>query len=202
MIGRDGDATVEPIRTPIDRFDDSGVHITTFYFRTHFNFEASVTPGIKLVLRHVVDDGAVFYLNGVEIHRFGIAAGAPFDFSTFFGEHEDNYEGPFDIQPNLLVQGDNLITAEVHQVNSGSSDIVFGAELVATYASIASGGDSTPPKMSITRSGATVQISWSGTGALQVSANANAGYADVANATSPITVPLTANVQFYRVVRR
>ena len=27
--------------------------------------------GTKLKLRHVVDDGAVFYLNGFEIHRFG-----------------------------------------------------------------------------------------------------------------------------------
>ncbi len=61
LIADESTTTVEPIRTPISRFDEAGTHITTFYYRTHFTFSGTVSASVKLQLRHVVDDGAVFY---------------------------------------------------------------------------------------------------------------------------------------------
>ena len=76
LIADETTTTVAPIRTPISRFNDAGVYVRTFYFRTHFNMANAGSSSVSLKLRHAVDDGAVFYLNGVEIHRFGLAAGA------------------------------------------------------------------------------------------------------------------------------
>jgi hypothetical protein len=54
------------------------------------------TAGTKLKLRHAVDDGVVIYLNGVEIHRFGIAAGEV-NFQSDATGHENAWEGPYEI---------------------------------------------------------------------------------------------------------
>jgi hypothetical protein len=129
LIGQEG-TTIEPLRTPIERFNDNGDYVQTFYFRTHFNYAGPL--GGDLFLRHMIDDGAVFYLNGVEIHRFGIGAGVAFDYLTSFSGHEHAYEGPFTIPGSALVAGDNVFAAEVHQSGTGSSDIVFGAELLVS----------------------------------------------------------------------
>ncbi len=136
LIADETTTTVEPIRTAVSRFNDDNVYVVTFYFRTHFNFSGAIAPGVKLQLRHAVDDGAVFYLNGKELHRFGLAAGAPYDFTTLFGGHENAYEGPFDVPTDALVQGDNVLAAEVHQSSTSSSDMVYGAELIATIPAV------------------------------------------------------------------
>ncbi|HKX61276.1 MAG TPA: PA14 domain-containing protein, partial [Verrucomicrobiae bacterium] len=130
LIADESTTTVEPIRTAISRFNDQGTYVKTFYFRTRFNFSGASTPGIKLALRHVIDDGAVFYLNGTEIHRFGIAAG-PVTAATDATGHENVYEGPYDIPVTALVEGENVLAAELHQAGASSSDMVFGAELTA-----------------------------------------------------------------------
>ena len=199
LIADESTTTVEPIRTPISRFDDAGVHITTFYYRTHFTLDADPSAVTKLRLRHVVDDGAVFYINGAEVLRFGVAAGAAFDFSTFFADHENAYEGPIDLPITNLVKGDNVFAAEVHQTSSGSSDTVFGAELTVTTLS-----NSTPPpavpRMTVARTGANIVISWTSTGTLQ-SADAVVGpWTDITGATSPRTIsgPFTGT-KYYRI---
>jgi hypothetical protein len=93
LIADEGTTTVEPIRTRISRFNDQNQYVQTFYFRTYFNF-GPVSPAVKLKLRHVVDDGAVFYLNGEEVHRFGIAQGAAFNYLTSFDGHETSMKVP------------------------------------------------------------------------------------------------------------
>jgi trimeric autotransporter adhesin len=45
-----------------------------FYFRKVFDFPGSLI-GSKIFLRQIVDEGAVFYLNGVEVHRIGMPPG-------------------------------------------------------------------------------------------------------------------------------
>jgi len=76
----------------------------------------------------VIDDGAVFYLNGAEIYRVGmtnpIATATP---RPLRGRCA--YEGPFPLTVTNLLPGLNLLAAEVHQVSAGSSDVVFGAQL-------------------------------------------------------------------------
>ncbi len=130
LIADETTTTVEPIRTAISRLNDAGEYVKTFYFRKKFNFNFAVDPGVVLQLRHVVDDGAVFYLNGKEIHRFGITAD-PVDYLSDAAGHENAYEGPYVIPASFLVPGENILACEVHQSGGSSSDMVFGAELKA-----------------------------------------------------------------------
>ena len=88
---------------------------------------------MNLLLRHVIDDGAVFYLNGVEIHRFGFATNVNVVYTSFSGGNENASRGPFLVPRASLRNGENVFAVEVHQSDGTSSDIVFGAELfVAT----------------------------------------------------------------------
>lgn len=100
----------------------------TYYFRRHFNFNGDPAK-VKLNLSAVIDDGAVFHLNGQPLHNLGMTA--PAVFGGFNTRLVDNavYEGPFTVPTTWLQQGDNVLAAEVHQNNSGSSDIVFGMTL-------------------------------------------------------------------------
>jgi hypothetical protein len=196
LIADESTTTVEPIRTAISRFNDQGVYVKTFYFRTRFNFTGASIPGIKLTLRHVVDDGAVFYLNGSEIHRFGIAPG-PVTAATDATGHENVYEGPYDIPVTALVEGENVLAAEVHQAGGSSSDMVFGAELTATVPGIPRA------RLSVTRNAAgQVVISWApAIGTLESSTSLGGPWLTVPNATNPHTVtpaPGTLS-QFFRV---
>ena len=104
---------------------------TTFYFRKTFNFTGN--PALTtLAAQLIVDDGAIVYLNGVEVLRLGLPID-PVAFDTFASRTVDNaaLEGPFNLPPGALIQGANVIAVEVHQVNATSSDVVFGLALEA-----------------------------------------------------------------------
>lgn len=121
------DCLEEPIRTPLTL----GPSKPTFYFRTRFGFAGEVA-GAQLVLRLMVDDGAVVWLNGAEVWRARMPAGDP-TFGTLASPAVDNaaIEGPFVIPLTSLRTGDNVLAVEVHQQAPSSSDLVFGAELSA-----------------------------------------------------------------------
>lgn len=197
LIADESTTTVEPIRTPISRFNDASEYVKTFYFRGRFNFGAVGDSTVILKLRHVVDDGAVFYLNGTEVHRFGIAEG-PVDATTDATGHENTYEGPFELPAALLVAGENVLAAEVHQSGGSSSDMVFGAELVATIRPAGSGGGE-PPKFDAPKlQGGNLVVTWTGTGTLQAAEALGGAWTDVANAASPYTVPANTPARFFR----
>ena len=107
----------------------------TYYFRTHFNFTNSPV-GVTLIFSNIVDDGAVFYLNGTELTRFSMPLPpAVIQYGTPASSHEaTNFDvfslsGPI-VETNL-VTGTNVLAVEVHQSGPGSSDIVFGLALSA-----------------------------------------------------------------------
>jgi hypothetical protein len=108
--------------------------IMTYYFETEFDF-AGDPAGAALQLRHEIDDGAVFYLNGVEVYRYNMSTGAvnsETPASTAVSDATIN--GPFSIPAAALVSGSNRLSVEVHQNGTGSTDIVFAAELSVTTA--------------------------------------------------------------------
>jgi hypothetical protein len=126
LLAHEPDPLPEPIRTPLDWVDGK----ITYYFRAHFN----LPPGLNmsaLQVTHVIDDGAVFFLNGQEAGRYFMFDG-PVDYGTLARNGGDAvYRGPMDLPVSMLVPGDNVIAVEVHQSSPGSSDVVFGMSLDA-----------------------------------------------------------------------
>lgn len=98
-----------------------------YYFRTQFNFSGS-TNGAVMRLSTILDDGAVYYLNGREVFRLGMPEGAVTRETLATRTVGDaTLEGPFDFPATGLVEGENVLAVEVHQISTGSSDIVHGA---------------------------------------------------------------------------
>ncbi len=104
---------------------------TTFYFRKSFAFSGN-PASTTLTANFVLDDGAVVYLNGVEIFRLGMPPGE-ISHSTFASRTITTaaYEGPFNLPAAALIEGVNVLAVEVHQASPTSSDIVFGMTLNA-----------------------------------------------------------------------
>lgn len=100
-----------------------------YYFRAKFTLP-SVPAGATLKLSYVIDDGAVFYLNGRELHRFGFGPEVVVQHDTPCTLVADAVlTGPITLPADLLQVGENVLAVEVHQSSSTSSDIVFGATL-------------------------------------------------------------------------
>lgn len=101
----------------------------SYFFRTTFN--ASGAGEGSLVLRPVLDDGAVVYLNGQPIFWLGMPEGVIPQRSTAANRTVGDavFEGPFTIPVTNLRAGENVLAIEVHQVNTGSSDVVMGVSV-------------------------------------------------------------------------
>ena len=122
---------------------------TTYYFRAHFTNELPYGAGGTLQLYTIVDDGAVFSLNGTEVFRTGMPEGEVTS-GTFASRNVNDaaLEGPFEISAAGLMTGRNLLTAEVHQLNPFSADVVFGATL---QSGSTNGAPSTPGRPNAVR---------------------------------------------------
>jgi len=104
---------------------------TTYYFRTTFNMPTN-PAGFTLTVRTVLDDGAVIYLNGSEVLRVAITNN-PVNYTNVATRSVgDAVLESFVIPGNRLLAGTNVLAAEVHQSDSGSTDIVWGLALDAT----------------------------------------------------------------------
>jgi uncharacterized delta-60 repeat protein len=122
--------------------NSSAKYITT-YFR--HSFIVTNTAGVSaLSLNLLRDDGAVVYLNGVEVARDNLPAG-PVAFATVAvgavgGADETNYF-PHSLGASLLVNGVNVVAVEVHQNSPVSADLSFDLELLGD----GSGGSTNAP---------------------------------------------------------
>ncbi len=117
----------EPIRTPLTVENGK----ITFYFRTHFNVPAGLNlSGLQAM--HVIDDSAVFYINGAEAGRLNLPEGlVTYDTLSPASVNNATYGGPLDLAITNVVAGDNVLAVEVHQTSPTSSDVVFGIRLDA-----------------------------------------------------------------------
>ncbi len=119
----------EPVRTCLTLSNaSSSAQIPTSYFRKRFLFSDG-TNGAVLRVVSLVDDGAVYYLNGVELARIGMPAGTisystPASRTVTEPAYETNY---FLVSP--LLSGLNTFAVELHQVSLTSSDLTFGLQL-------------------------------------------------------------------------
>jgi hypothetical protein len=110
----------------------------TYYFRRTISLPA-MPSGSQLQIRTVLDDGYVLWINGNRAHSLGMGNENP-THNTLANRLVDNavIEGPFTIPTSFLVPGENTFAVEVHQNAAGSSDLVFGLEMVLV------GGITTP----------------------------------------------------------
>lgn len=121
------------ITTPM-LFNQSGIVTTTYYFRTWFTMDATnFTPGTVLVSTNFIDDGAVIYLNGIEVGRSRVASNQT---SVTFADivFTEGTNEVILIATNALRIGSNLLAVELHQGFGSpqpSSDIVWGHTLLA-----------------------------------------------------------------------
>lgn len=119
----------EPIRTTLTDPSTNDPFIQTYYFRTSFEFDGDLGNG-DLFVNPIVDDGVILYLNGVEIYRENMPAGAVnYQTSALATVEPATYSGLIPIDESLLVAGTNVLAAELHQRGVGSTDFVFGAQL-------------------------------------------------------------------------
>jgi hypothetical protein len=126
-LGFDALANAVPIRSQLPY---SGNGVTT-YFRKRFIFPASAN-GTVLRLRDVVDDGAVYYLNGQEVFRHRMPLGiVNYDTRAISAPDPTPIEGPFFLPVTNLLAGENVLAVEVHQQGAASGDVVMAAELTA-----------------------------------------------------------------------
>ncbi len=108
----------------------------TYYFRRHFTFNGDPASITHLAGRAVLDDGAILYLNGVEIGRINVD---PTTTITYTSTSQDtvntantyvNFSFPLTgALTGLLHAGDNVLAVEVKQTDTTSSDVAWGCTL-------------------------------------------------------------------------
>lgn len=87
----------------------------------------------SLTLRLMRDDGAAVTLNGVEVARSNLPEGELVPTTLALAaaaEAEETAWWDFELDPALLLEGDNQLAVEVHQAAPTSSDMTFDVMLV------------------------------------------------------------------------
>jgi len=130
----DGDETTQVGYGP----NANSKYITT-YFRKSFTIDdASSLVGAKMRLKR--DDGAVVFVNGIEVARSNMPTGvitATTLAASVVGGNDESKFYELDFNPGYLNSGLNVIAIEVHQVSPSSSDLSFDAQLLVTRQSAA-----------------------------------------------------------------
>jgi immunoglobulin I-set domain protein len=169
----------------------NGTNVTDF-FRTTVNVPFSLASAV-IEIRHAIDDGAVFYFNGAEVGRFNMPP-APNKDGFLTNALAAAGEGVTRSLSGLsgLRTGNNTIAVSVHQNVFSSSDIVFGAQLIAIYGAV-------PPTLHIENLGGnSVRVSWSpNSGVLQQSTDLTT-WTTAASQANPQTHTATGAL-FYRI---
>src|SRR6185369_616585 len=104
--------------------------ITTHYFRTHVNID---DPNVySMTASNLIDDGAVIYVNGTEVHRESLPLSPTvIRFDTLATLAIEAAWTGFSVPSSYFLPGDNVIAAEIHNASPTSSDAVFGMRLQA-----------------------------------------------------------------------
>jgi len=123
----------------------------TYYLRKQITVPA-LPAGSTYIMRHLIDDGALVYIDGTEVIRYGTNAG-PQIWSTNYLQQPAGGDANLLSQAVPLTAGSRLIAVEVHQTSAGSSDVLFGAEFCIVQG---------VPRLTITRDALTGQttVSW------------------------------------------
>lgn len=197
------DPFIIPLPTCLGGVSGFGFQRRPSFFRTTFVLPTNQNPTARLDLNYVIDDGAVFYLNGVEILRYNLPA-APavltFD-SRAVNNIVDTLCNTNFVNVTNLLPRTNWLAVAVFQSNAeyvgpSESDIVFGLDLDASTYRVGP----VPPKpitnpvadkIILTKQGTTNIFSWGVRGyALEATTNLAAAVrygTNVVNGTNRVT---------------
>lgn len=110
---------------------DAGNKIPTYYFRQEFNLD-DISAIDTLLLQVVRDDAAAVFINGIEVYRDANLIEDAFfsDYARSAVAVEDEISiAAIPVTQDMLNEGRNVISAEVHQATPGSSDLRFDLAL-------------------------------------------------------------------------
>ncbi|MBC8095664.1 MAG: hypothetical protein H7Y43_07615 [Akkermansiaceae bacterium] len=180
--------------------DPDDKYITTYFRRTFFVHDPGAFTNLSLRLRR--DDGAVVYLNGVEVFRSNLPFG-PLNYLTQASSATDDGTNfiTADLNPLLLWSEDNTLAVEIHQATNDDPDLSFDLELVGEY--------SEAPILKVARVGGNrVVLSWPASTisnfVLQSAITINGSFTAVTNPVVEagflrhVTNTITQSAQFYR----
>src|SRR5207237_9841402 len=102
---------------------------STYYLRKSFAFNGRPSE-VQLKLNPLVADGAIFYLNGLEVYRQNLPDG-PIAYSTpaLAAVATPTFTGPVPISSGNLVNGTNVLGVEVHMASGSTGLPLNGADL-------------------------------------------------------------------------
>jgi uncharacterized repeat protein (TIGR01451 family) len=106
-----------------------GNNITNYFLKTVSISNPALYSSFDFT--HSYDDGAVVYVNGVEVKRSNMPVGTVF-FNTLASSNNSTSNEAFSIAASYFIAGDNVIAVEIHQQNSNSNDCLFDMSLNAT----------------------------------------------------------------------
>jgi hypothetical protein len=113
--------------------DPDNKYVTTYYRHSFALADASIFTNLQL--RLLRDDGAIVYLNGLEMFRCNLPTGAVTSVTLAQAGAPD--DGTFwvaaDLPVTRLRNGTNVLAVEIHQNSVTSSDISFDLELVSNF---------------------------------------------------------------------
>ncbi|MEO7319271.1 MAG: lamin tail domain-containing protein, partial [Chthoniobacteraceae bacterium] len=119
------DATAQPILAKTTLPSNP----VTAYFRQKFTYNGNPASAYRLLLNYIADDGAIFYLNGAELHRVRMT-GSPT--STTLANSDvlyPKFSGAIEVPATALTTGENTLAVELHQSSAGNVDAFFLATL-------------------------------------------------------------------------
>ncbi len=124
-LGYGGDGEI----TMINHGNEPNAKFITTWFRKTFNVTNAASFS-QLLLRLVRDDGAVVYLNGQEIFRSNLPAGAITPTTLAAAEPFELIPVEVTVPSTALVTGANVLAVEIHQASANSSDLAMNCELI------------------------------------------------------------------------
>ena len=129
------------VALPVPTGDELSLAALAAYFRKPFQLPAAPSPsGLEFRLRHLVGDGAVFYLNGAELLRYNMPVGTVWPVSYASTAIADPVlRGPTTIPIPNLQTGINLLAVEIHGSQTNDQTLAFGMELTARIESLVTG---------------------------------------------------------------
>ncbi|HOY30862.1 MAG TPA: CehA/McbA family metallohydrolase [Bacteroidales bacterium] len=123
-----GTIDAEPVTTTISYGVDPTNKYVTYYFRKNFTYALTGSESYYEI-NTVIDDGAVFYINGIEVQRVNMPAGT-INYSTLASTYANESFQQFIIPKSYIKNGNNTIAVEVHQCDTTSSDLGFEMNLI------------------------------------------------------------------------